>query len=215
MNAIEIDSDLQATGDPISLDLPIDDSGAFAFERWPSACALADEKTLSAIFPQAEEILQEGSDRVMSVITVGEAKAREVTVPEADCNTKIGFPSEELSADSQNVVFLVTTTVESAGTPEFVDRNTLKKGGEEKQIGGATCVVSSAGLRYDCSTEHVSFGVTLDGRPYGQYFGESESSYVVDGDEQVFSGDVQPFLGMIEEKVLLPLVTADIERLAQ
>lgn len=211
--AIEIVSDPSSIGQPISLDIPLDESGAFVFDQWPSACEIADETTLSSIFPQADDIVQAPSERSLSIFSLG-AGTRKVTVPEASCTTKIGFPFEGLGAGDQNVVFMVTTTVESAGDPEFVTSNSPKKGGEVTQIGGASCVVSAEGLRYDCQTQNISFNFTLDARPFGQYFGEGESTYVIDGEEVMFSGDVQPFLAMAREKILVPLVEASVERLS-
>ncbi|MBS3181151.1 hypothetical protein [Leucobacter manosquensis] len=214
VDPIEIVSQPERVGEPISLDLPLDESGAFAFDQWPSACAFADETTLSAIFPQSDEIAQSGTDRSLSILQVGAAGTREVTVPQADCTTKVGFPVDELRASDQSVVFLLTTSVEAAGDAEFVERNATPKSGDEVQVGDATCVVAPSGLRYDCSTPQIAFSVTLDARPYGQYFGESESSYVVDGEEQVYSDDVDAFLTMAQEKILLPVVTANVDRLA-
>ena len=210
---IEIVSDPASTGEPFSLDVPLDESGAFVFDQWPSACELADETTLGSIFPQADDIVQAPSERSLSIFSLG-AGTRKVTVPEASCTTKVGFPFEGLSAGDQNVVFMVTTTVESAGDPEFVTSNSPKKGGEEVQVGGASCVMSAEGLRYDCHTQNVSFGVTLDARPFGQYFGKGESTYLIDGEETMFSGDVQPFLAMAREKILVPLVEAGVGRLS-
>lgn len=210
---IEIVSQPETIGEPIDLDLPLDESGAFSFDKWPSACAFANEATLSAIFPQSDEIAQSGTDRSLSILQVGATGTRKVTVPKANCTTKVGFPVDGLRASDQNVVFLLTTTVESAGSAEFVERNATPKSGDKVQIGDATCIVAPSSLRYDCTTKKVAFGVSLDARPYGQYFGESESSYVVDGEHKSYSGDIDSFLAMAQEKVLLPLVTANIERL--
>lgn len=212
--SIEIVSQPKSIGDPISLDAPLDDSGAFAFDEWPSACELADITTLLAMFPQADEVAQAGADRDLKILEIGTATPRQVTVPDADCTTKVGFPVDELRAEDQSVVFLLTTSIEAAGGAEYVDLNIANKGGEETTIGDATCIVSASGLRYDCQLEQLSFAVTLDARPYGQYFGEGESRYTVDGEDVTYSDNIEEFLAMAEEKILVPLVTTDIERLS-
>ena len=214
LQSIEIVSQPERTGDPIALDAPLDGSGAFAFDQWPSACDLADVTTLLSIFPQADDVVQSGSDRELQILEIGTPTPRQVTVPDADCVTKVGFPVDELRVDDQSVVFLVTTSIEAAGGPEFVELNTTAKGGEETTIGDASCVVSASGLRYDCHTEQISFAVTLDARPYGQYLGEGESAYTVDGEDVTYSDDIEAFLAMAEEKILVPLVTSDVERLS-
>lgn len=212
--ALEVVSQPKAVGDPIDLDLPVDDSGAFAFDDWPSACELADISTLLAMFPQADEVLQSGADRELQILEIGTPTPRQVNVPDADCTTKVGFPVDELRAEDQSVVFMVTTTIEAAGTPEYVELNAANKGSDEVKIGDATCFVEASGLRYDCRTENIAFGVTLDARPFGQYFGEGESTYSIDGEEITYSEDIEAFLAMAQEKILLPLVTSDLERLS-
>lgn len=213
--SIEIVSQPERIGDPISLDAPLDDSGALAFDAWPSACDLADITTLLAMFPQADEVVQSGADRDVKILEIGTATPRQVTIPDADCTTKVGFPVDELRAEDQSVVFLLTTSVEAAGGAEYVDLNTTNKGGEETTIGDTTCIVSASGLRYDCQMEQISFAVSLDARPYGQYFGESESNYSIDGEDVTYSDNIEEFLAMAEEKILVPLVTTDIERLSK
>ncbi len=208
---IEIVSKPASVGDPISLDIPLDESGAFVFDQWPSACALTDKATLSGIFPQADDVLQSGKDREVKLLSVGGDSRPSVTVPDADCNTTVGFPFDGLRATDGHVVVSFISTIEAAGSPTFVERNTAHKGGQEVQIGGATCVVTQN--RYDCTMENIAFGIVVDARTYGQYVGEGESAYVVDGESVTYSGG-DGFDEMVNEKVLLPVVTAAIQRLS-
>ncbi|RGE17636.1 hypothetical protein D1J51_15600 [Leucobacter sp. wl10] len=209
---IEIVSQPEAVGDPVSLDIPLDESGAFVFDRWPSACALTDEATLSAILPQLDGVAQSGRERKLRILSLGGPGGGMATVPEADCETAVGFPVDGLRLEDGNVAVSFTTTVEAAGSAEFVERNTSDKSGTDVRVGGASCVVTER--RYDCQMQSISFGIVLDARPYGQYFGRSESAYVVDGEQISYSrGDVDAFLEMAEEKILLPVVAASVDRL--
>jgi hypothetical protein len=69
-------------------------------------------------------------------------------------------------------------------------------------------------MRYDCVTDKVAFNVTLDARAYGQYFHSGDSTYKVDGKKKTYSGELKGFDEMVQKKVLLPLVKADVERLS-
>ncbi|MFD5598531.1 hypothetical protein ACFWHR_00610 [Leucobacter sp. NPDC058333] len=212
--SLEIVSQPEAVGDPISLDLPLDDSGAFAYDQWPSACDLADEKTLTAMFPQADEVVHEGSDRQVSVLSLGADGPRRVTVVDADCTTAVGFPFEGLAVADPSVVVNITTSIEAAGGEGFVSQNTTPKGAAPVQVGDAACTSDDDSLRFDCELQNIAFAVVLDARPHGQYFGEGESPVIVDGEEIVYSSKNDDFIPMAREKVLVPLVNTIVERLA-
>jgi hypothetical protein len=209
---IEIVSQPESVGDAIDLDIPLDDSGAFEFDSWPSACDLADKKTLSGIFPGSNEVSQTPRDRQLEVLVIG-GDNRNVAVNKADCVSQVGFPGKELSVDSGNVVFNITTSVQAAGNRKYLERNARQGSGDKVKVGGANCTVDH-GMRYDCVTDKVAFNVTLDARAYGQYFHSGDSTYKVDGKQKTYSGELKGFDEMVQEKVLLPLVKADVERLS-
>jgi hypothetical protein len=209
---IEIVSQPEEIGGPIDVDIPLDDTGAFEYDSWPSACDLTDETTLSGIFPTSDEVIQTPRDRDVRVIVIG-GTARNETVANAECVSQVGFPAKELSARSGNVVFTVTTSIDAAGDQKYLDLNARKGSGEKVDVGGAECTVDH-GRRYDCRTDEVAFNIILDARPYGQYLHSGESTYVVDGEKETYSAEKSGFDEMTQKKVLLPLVEAAVKRLS-
>ncbi|MFC0674325.1 hypothetical protein [Brachybacterium hainanense] len=211
---IEVVSTAGHIGQPIDLDLPVHPSGAFEFDQWPSACQLVDQKAITSVLPGVTETAQESRPAEISIITLmdPDADTGPFTVPEASCGTSAGFDVDGLRLSDGNVVMNFLVEVTAAGTPEYIERNADLPSGEEVQLGDATCVASEH--RYDCATDSFAFSVSLDARPYAQYVDGGDSIYRVDGEEVDYSDDVDGFLAMTDEKILLPVVTSAAERLS-
>lgn len=210
---IEVTSQPEHTGEPISLDIPVHDTGAFEFERWPSACALTDEATVQAVLPNASDIAQQAEPGQMKVITLGEGSNSTHTIPEARCTTSVGFDADGLRLSDGNVVINFVAEVHQAGSPEYIEENADLAGGEEIQIGDATCV-SPDPVSYRCVTENVVFTLSIDARMYAQYTDADASIYAVDGEEIDYSADSAGFREMTKEKILEPMVEVAVERLS-
>ncbi|MCG7310173.1 hypothetical protein [Brachybacterium sp. ACRRE] len=215
--SIEIVSDPESTGKPIDLDRPLHDSGMFEPEKWPSACELTDEATISGILPQVDQLSVGTQDRDVSLLSMGfgggeDEGEDEVTIPDAECATGVGFP-EEMGIGQGDVTFAFRSTIDSAGSEEFVSRNAGSHGGQKETIGDATCWRPPNGLEYQCTLENIAFTISLDARPYGQYLHEAESRYTVDGEDVTIGSDMDAFQTMVDQEVLRPTVEAAIDRL--
>jgi hypothetical protein len=211
---IEVVSTPEATGEPIPLDAPLHSSGAFAFDQWPSACALTDEATVQSVLPGATEVAQQAESMELSILSLGgdsEDKGPH-TVPEASCTTSTGFDADGLRLEDGNVVVNFTAQVLAAGNAEFVERNGELPSGEKVKIGDATC--ASSAQMYTCALEDIVFSIMIDARPYQQYTDADGSIYTVDGEEVDYSEDTDGFMTMSDEKILRPVVESAVERLA-
>lgn len=211
---IEVVSQPEHTGEPISLDIPLHSSGAFEFEQWPSACDLTDEATLRAVLPGAGEFAQQPEPGQMKILNIGGGSEGPFTIPEARCTTSVGFDVDGLRLSDGNVVMNLMAEVHQAGDPEYVEDNRNFSGGKEVQIGDTTCV-SAGPLSYKCATENVVFSIMIDARPYEQYTHTGGSIYLVDGEEIDFSDDIEGFNEMAQEKILKPVVEIAVARLSR
>jgi len=214
VDPIEISTASIDPGSPISLDIPVDeDTGAFAYDQWPSACDLVDKATVESIFPQAEGVRQSGSDKQLKFLSIGgNTPASPVTVPDADCVTTVGFPQPGLGLSDGNVVVNIRSAVAVAGSEEFVDRNTkANMSGEPTDVGDGACQFLTG--TYSCDTGSVIFSVNLDMRRTAQYTKAKSSDYVVDGEEFSFTGQDDRFDTIAHDQVLQPLVEAALARL--
>lgn len=71
-------------GTPIDMDLPTHSSGAFEFDKWPSACDLTDEETIKAVLPDAVEIAQKPTPTTMTIIRIGSGTEENILKPIAE-----------------------------------------------------------------------------------------------------------------------------------
>lgn len=211
---IEVVSQPEHTGEPIPLDIPTHSSGAFEFEQWPSACALADEATIQAVLPGASETAQKPEPGEMEILDIGEGSNSTHTIAEVGCTTSVGFDADGLRLADGNVVMNVLTQVHQAGSPEYIEENSDLQGGEQIEIGDATCV-SPDPTSYRCATENVVFSIMIDARMYAQYTGADASIYRVDGEEIDYTGDGEAFSEMAKEKILTPMAEIAVERLSR
>lgn len=210
---IEVVSQPDHEGEPISLDLPVHSSGAFEFDQWPSACDLVDQETIQAVLPGATEVAQEAEPMELTLLGIGTDPEDTHTVPEARCSMSAGFDADGLRLEDGNVVMNVIVEVHQAGDAEFVERNRQQPGGEQVEIGDATCAAQDQ-MAYTCAMENISFSVMIDARPYAQYTDADASVYSVDGEEVDYSEDTDAFLTMSQEKILRPMVEIAVQRLS-
>lgn len=214
VDPIEISTAAVDPGSPISLDIPVDeDTGAFAYDQWPSACDLVDKATVESIFPQAEGVRQSGSDQQIKFLSIGgNAPASPVTIPDAECMTSVGFPQPGLGLSDGHVVVTIRSVVKVAGSEGFVDRNTkANMKGDPTDVGDGACLFRDE--TYSCDTGSVIFTIYIDMRQTAQYTKATSSDYVVDGEKFSFNGHDDQFDDIARDKVLTPIVEAALARL--
>lgn len=208
---IEVVSQPDHKGKPIDLDLPTHSSGAFEFDRWPSACELTNEETVKAVLPGVVEIGQKPTPTTMKIISIGEGGNEENTIPEGMCLTSTGFDAEGLRLEDGNVVVNLTTRILQAGEADYIKENGELPQGEEFDLGEATCV--QAPQTITCALQNIVFEMSIDARPYEQYGHPEGSLYKVDGKEINYSSDTEGFMKMSEEKILTPIAEIAADRL--
>lgn|SRR5690625_43733 len=209
--AIEINTAPETTADPIDIDLPLEDSGAFAYDQWPSACELVEATVIGEVLPQAADLVQSSEDGRLTMVNLG-GQDEEITLPEAQCHSSVGFEIEKLGMDDDAVTFAFDATIQAAGTPEYLEHMADIPLEETQPVGDGQCMITPNA--YDCYTENVAFSIALDSRPYGQYFGQSDSTYLIDGEEVNFDGEASDFLDTMNDTVLQTVVKAAIDRLS-
>lgn len=216
VDPIEISTSQVQTGAPIDLDRKVDpDTGAFVAEEWPSACALVDESTITSLFPQAEDVRQQPRSQDLTFLSIAPESgppSTDVTVPEAECSTSVGFPQPGLGLDDGNLVVQVDSRVVVAGTEKLVERNasSAMNGGKSAVAGGAC--VHEPPLTYHCDVGSMIFSVSLDMRQSAQYTRAESSDYVVDGEEHSFRGFDATWQAIVHDNVLVPVVEAAVSR---
>lgn len=209
---IEVVSHPDHEGKPIDLDLPAHSSGAFEFDKWPSACELTDEQTVKAVLPGVAEIGQKPSPTTMTVISIGAGGNEENTIPEGMCLTSTGFDAEGLRLDDGNVVVNLTTRILQAGEADYIKENGELPEGKQFDLGEATC--AQAQQTITCALENIVFEMNIDARPYEQYGHPEGSLYKVDGKEINYSGNTEGFMKMSKEKILTPIAEIAVDRLS-
>ena len=207
---IEVVSQPDHKGKPIDLDLPTHSSGAFEFDRWPSACELTNEETVKAVLPGVVEIGQKPTPTTMKIISIGEGGNEENTIPEGMCLTSTGFDAEGLRLEDGNVVVNLTTRILQAGEADYIKENGELPQGEEFDLGEATCV--QAPQTITCALQNIVFEMNIDARPYEQY-GHPEGLLQSRWQEINYSSDTEGFMKMSEEKILTPIAEIAADRL--
>lgn len=211
IDPVEIEVVDEDVGEPIDLDLPLDDSGAFEFDAWPNACELVGEEMIREIYPQTEDIAQSSSPRTITMIAIGEEN-QDVTVPAAECRTSVGLDLDGLRLSDQVEHIGFVSSVEWAGDPEFVERNAGDPIGDEVEVGDVTCYREVG--RYTCDLDEISFAISFDVRMYAQYIpGMNEDEYLIDGEPLTVGEDRSAYDEMITERVHLPVLTNTLDRL--
>ncbi len=210
---IEVVSQPDYEGAVIDLDLPTHSSGAFEFDKWPSACALTDEGTIKAVLPDVVETGQKPSPTTMTIIDIGSGSEKE-TVPEGTCLTSAGFDMEGLSLADGNVVVNLSSRILHAGDADYMEKNGDLPQGDKSALGDAECVQVHEAQTITCALEHVVFEMAIDARPYEQYGHPEGSLYTVDGEEIDYSDDVEGFTRMTSEKILRPIAAIAADRLS-
>lgn len=209
---IEVVSRPDHKGEPIDLDLPTHSSGAFEFDKWPSACELTNEETVKAVLPGLAEIGQKPTPTTMKIISIGADDNEENTIPEGMCLTSTGFDAEGLRLEDGNVVVNLTTRILQAGKADYIKDNGDLPQGKKLELGEATCV--QAPRTITCGLENIVFEMTIDARPYEQYGHPEGSRYTVDGKEIDYSGNTEGFMTMSDEKILTPIAEIAVDRLS-
>ncbi|UVI37041.1 hypothetical protein [Brevibacterium spongiae] len=211
---IEVVSQPDYEGKPIDLDLPTHSSGAFEFDKWPSACALTDEESVKAVLPGVVEIGQKPTPTKMTIISIGSGGGNEEnTIPEGMCLTSTGFDLDGLRLDDGNVVVNLTTRILQAGDADYIKKNGELPQGEEKfDLGEAKCVQAPQNIT--CGLENIVFEMNIDARLYEQYGHPEGSLYSVNGEEIDYSSDTEGFMTMSEEKILKPIAEIAVGRLS-
>lgn len=217
VDPIEIASSSAGTGSPISLDIRLDDSGAFEFDQWPSACDLVSKETIKAIFPQTEGVQQDGTDSQIRVLSLGLASSPDngpKTIHDSSCATRVGFTQEGLGLADDVTVVVVNSQILAAGNPKFVKRNFHESAAsKDVKIGETTCGLADSNRTYECNVGRVAFKLTVDMRQYAQYIRGLGSDYLIDGKTVTFRGTDPDFDAVVTDKVLTPLASAAVSRL--
>lgn len=211
---VEIGSAPTEPGPPLEVaSLPLDDTGATAFDRWPSACDLVTDEVVDAVLPQTEEIARTPTDRPVRIVGIG-TESSEETIVAADCTVRIGLPIEGMGLDDDTGGVRLLVSVLASGEHDFVAGQAGDPIGEPIELARVPCFDDDA-RTITCVSERFAFSANLDMRGHGQYVGAPVDPYEVDGEARSFGPDDggAEQSAFLAEVVLRPLVASVLARL--
>ncbi len=169
-------------GTTIDLDIPLDSSGFFEFDRWPRACDLLTDADIKAVVPQTVNVERTSEDQDIDII--GDIP-RSVTAADAKCSFELDIPGAGMSLDDQSPTLRLW--IDSAGTPEVVEQNFTGDVNDPFVVPEGECYVTDGSSGVDCRKGQLSFTVTSS-FPH-QDLGDDgwTDRYVVDGKTTTFS----------------------------
>lgn len=179
-------------GTRIDLDLPRDPSGAFAFDRWPKACALLTDADIKAVLPQATEVRREPEDQKINLLPeisndVAPAPPRTVTAKGANCRYVLQLPAAGLrdrhDVPGSSGAFL-RVSVDYAGTPTAVKKNLSV--GDDKPIEVPDGRCYGARAEVSCRKVALAFTINSDFQPVESEEGKYLHRYRVKGKTTTF-----------------------------
>lgn len=147
-----------APGPPIDLDLPLDPSGAFAFDQWPKACDLLTDAAIKAVLPQTTEVKREPEDQEINIISAGSgAPPRAVTAEGAKCSYKLDLPDVGSVAELGGSLLV---SVDHAGTPEAVEQNFSADVNDPIEVPDGQCYVRDRSSGVSCRKGPLAFSIS-------------------------------------------------------
>ncbi|MDN5725906.1 MAG: hypothetical protein L0G99_08265 [Propionibacteriales bacterium] len=195
----------------ISLDRDLDPYGAFT--KWPSACELVTDDTLTALLPQIQKIesTPEAAEYEVVQPDLTKVPGGTISVPEARCTKKftIGIGFLEQNPGTLDI------TVVAAGSKEFVTNNVDRAQTTKFKVKGGTCGDAADGIRCVDASGRLHFRLTLQLPHHGKSL-KDPSRYDDGGEVRSFTTDkpdVQPREDYLNERLTRPIVQSILTRL--
>jgi hypothetical protein len=122
-------------GEPLDLDIALDETGFFVFSAWPQACDLLTDAEITAVLPQAEVIERRSGDRDLEIIGSGQ----DVTAYDAGCGYELDIPEAGLGAEMVSGGPTIAVQIDAAGSPDVARLNARGSHGVPIEVPSGEC----------------------------------------------------------------------------